>query len=103
MTGINRDPLINYIMWGNFSPWQILSIRCLLICVLSGPGRYLNGIAPYFTNVSVVIRFVFCPPYEVKCIFQLQAGPDACDICLFCFKHASFKKQIGTRAPESGI
>ena len=101
--GIHRISLINYTMCGNFSPWQIVSIRCLLICVLSGPGRYLNGTAPYFTNVYMVIRFNFCPPLRSSASSNYKLVQMHVIFAWFILKYASFKKQIGTGALESGI
>lgn len=83
VTSINNNPLINFIMLGNISAWQILSIRYWLMCFICFRE---NTETPYSTFVSVAMGSNFCPLTRVRYIFQLQVGADAYGACLVCFQ-----------------
>lgn len=80
---IKSIPLINVIMLGNVSAWTILSIRYLLICVLSASGRIQTLHVPH---VSMAIGSNFCPLNKVRYSFQLQVAANAHGACLVCCK-----------------
>ena len=79
VTDKNRIPLMHFIMLRNSTVQQILSLRCLLTCVLSASGAKKQLHVQYGNWIQ------FLPLLWVRCVFQLQVGPDAYDACLIHF------------------
>lgn len=91
---IKSIPPINVIMLGNVSAWAILSIRYLLICVLSASGTIQILHVPH---VSVAMGSNFCPLNKVR-LLQMHMV-----LAWFALRSASCCCQMGKGGPKSGF